>query len=68
VPFFVVACDYTLLGDELYAAGAYLSQDAVQMASIAGQDVGKYLAMILLLVGLILSAAGSDWLVNILKL
>jgi len=68
VPFFVVACDYTLLGDELYAAGAYLSQDAVQMASIAGQDVGKYLAMILLLAGLILSVAGSNWLVNILKL
>jgi len=68
IPFFVAVCDYTLLGDELYAAGAYLSQDAVQMASIAGQDVGKYLAMILLLVGLILSAMGSDWLVNILKL
>jgi hypothetical protein len=38
------------------------------MASIAGQDVGKYLAMILLLAGLILSVAGSNWLVNILKL
>ena len=25
LPFFVVACDYTLIGEELYAASAYLS-------------------------------------------
>ena len=27
LPFFVVACDYTLIGEELYAASAYLSGD-----------------------------------------
>jgi len=67
-PFFVAACDYALLGDEIYAAGAYLSEDPIQMASIAGQDIGKYYAIILLLLGAILSAMGSDWLVNILKM
>ncbi|NIN63707.1 MAG: hypothetical protein GTO63_03130, partial [Anaerolineae bacterium] len=62
IPFFVAVCDYTLLGDELYAAGAYLSGDPTQIASIAGQDVGKYWAIILLLLGMVLSAMGNNWL------
>lgn len=66
-PFFVAVCDYTLLGDELFAAGAYLSGEPVQIASIAGQDVGKYWAIILLAIGMILSAMGSTWLINLLK-
>lgn len=66
-PFFVAACDYCLLGDEIYAAGAYLSGDQMQRASIAGQDVGKYWAILLLIIGAVLSLVGSDWLVNILK-
>jgi hypothetical protein len=68
IPFFVAVCDYTLLGDELYAAGAYLSGDSTQIASIAGQDIGKYWAIVLLLVGLILSAIGNKWLVDMLKM
>ncbi len=67
-PFFVAACDYCLLGDEIYAAGAYLSGDSMQVASIAGQDVGKYWAILLLLIGAVLSAIGSSWLINILKM
>jgi len=66
-PFFVAACDYCLLGDEIYAAGAYLSGDPMQRASIAGQDVGKYWAILLLVIGAILSLIGSNWLVDILK-
>ena len=27
IPFFVAACDYTLIGEELYASSAYLSQE-----------------------------------------
>ena len=39
----------------------------MQRASIAGQDVGKYWAILLLIIGAVLSLVGSDWLVNILK-
>jgi hypothetical protein len=45
LPFFVAACDYTLIGEELFAASAYLSGDQQQIASLRGQDVGKLLAM-----------------------
>ena len=60
IPFFVAACDYTLLGDELFAAGAYLSEDPVGLGSIVGQDVGKAIAVVLIAL-VLASTAGSDF-------
>ncbi len=51
LPFFVAACDYTLIGEELFAASAYLSRDPLQVGSLRGQDVGKALVMVALLAG-----------------
>jgi len=45
LPFFVAACDYTLIGEELFAASAYLSGEPRQLGSLKGQDVGKVMAM-----------------------
>jgi len=53
IPFFVVACDYTLMGEELYAASAYLSQEPQQLGTLKAQDWGKVAAVILMLAGLI---------------
>jgi len=50
LPFFVTACDYTLLGEELYAASAYLSREPLLMGAIKGQDYGKAIIVILLIV------------------
>jgi len=41
LPFFVTTCDYTLIGEELYAASAYLSREPVQLGTLRGQDIGK---------------------------
>jgi hypothetical protein len=54
LPFFVASCDYTLLGEELFAASAYLSGEPQQLGSLQGQDLGKALAVTLLLVGCLL--------------
>lgn len=54
LPFFVAACDYTLIGEELFAASAYLSRDPQQLGSLKGQDFGKALFVILLLAGVLL--------------
>ncbi|MDP8229082.1 MAG: fibronectin type III domain-containing protein, partial [Candidatus Electryoneaceae bacterium] len=51
LPFFVAACDYTLIGEELFAASAYLSKDQRMIASLRGQDIGKAMAMVSMLVG-----------------
>lgn len=48
LPFFVAACDYTLIGEELFAASAYLSGDPLQVGSLRGQDVGKAIVMVVL--------------------
>lgn len=54
LPFFVAACDYTLIGEELFAASAYLSKDPLQVGSLRGQDVGKAIVMVCILLGAIL--------------
>ena len=55
LPFFVAACDYTLIGEELFATSAYLSQDPRLLGSLRGQDFGKAFAMIFILVGSVLT-------------
>lgn len=52
-PFFVAACDYVIIGDEFYAASAYLSREPVAVGSLAGQDFGKLLFAAFVLLGCI---------------
>lgn len=62
LPFFVAACDYTLIGEEFFAAGAYLSRSPVELGSLKGQDVGKFIVAIMIIVGSLATtlAAASD--------
>jgi hypothetical protein len=54
LPFFVAACDYTLMGEELYAASAYLSREPVLTGGLKGQDFVKMLIVILVIIGVVL--------------
>lgn len=54
LPFFVAACDYTLIGEELFAASAYLSNEPILLGTIKGQDAGKAFIMAALLIGCLL--------------
>lgn len=54
LPFFITACDYTLMGEELYAATAYLGRDPLFLGSLKGQDWAKGVIMAFLVVGTIL--------------
>lgn len=65
LPFFVAACDFTLIGEELFAASAYLSGEPKQMGSLKGQDVGKALAMVTILLGVIATTFAQAWSINI---
>jgi hypothetical protein len=59
LPFFVAACDYTLIGEEFFAASAYLSREPLQMGSLMGQDMGKAMVMVLVVIGVICTTAGA---------
>lgn len=66
IPFFAIICDYLLIGEEIYAAGAYLSKDPVQSGTIRGQDYGKAAALVLIILGVLLTAVGSSFIVDLL--
>jgi len=58
LPFFVTTCDYTLIGEELYAASAYLSREPVQLGTLRGQDLGKGFILVVLALGTLLATVG----------
>jgi hypothetical protein len=58
----VVACDYTLIGEELYAASAYLSGDAKLVGSLKGGDLLKIAAIAAIVIGCALETAHIHWL------
>jgi hypothetical protein len=59
IPFFVAACDYTLIGEELFAASAYLSKNPREVGSLKGQDMVKVVIIITIILGTILATLGN---------
>ena len=66
LPFFVTTCDYTLMGEELYAASAYLSREPRMLGSLKGQDIGKAFLIAALLFGSLLATAGMPFITHAL--
>ena len=66
LPFFVVACDYTLIGEELFAASAYLSGEPKLVGSLKGADLMKLVILVVVLAGCLLETLGyhglTQWL------
>lgn len=67
LPFFIAACDYTLIGEELYAATAYLSKDPMFLGSLRGQDWGKVVIFAAIVLGVILELSGVNWITSFLQ-
>jgi len=57
LPFFIAACDYTLIGEELYAAASYLSHEPVQLGTLKAQDIVKLILLIAIVVGTVIATA-----------
>ncbi len=75
LPFFITTCDYTLIGEELYAASAYLGREPKQLGSIKGQDACKGIIMAVITLAVLLSVtdliAGTEtlaWLKNVITM
>ncbi len=58
LPFFVVACDYTLIGEEIFAASAYLSGEPRLVGGLKGADMLKLALIALVLAGCALETFG----------
>jgi hypothetical protein len=58
LPFFVVACDYALVGEEFFAATAYLSREPSLVGTLKATDLIKTIIMATILIGMLLEQAG----------
>lgn len=67
IPFFVAATDYTLIGEELYAASAYLGREPLLLGSLKAQDWGKALVMISLILGGLAASLYLDFFVKLFE-
>ena len=55
IPFFIATCDYVVIGDEYYAASAYLTREPTLTGSLVGQDIVKAALIALVVVGVALT-------------
>lgn len=67
LPFFVAATDYTLIGEELYAASAYLGREPLLLGALKAQDWAKGILLICLVLGAIFTSLHLDFFANLLK-
>ena len=64
IPFFITTCDYTLIGEELYAASAYLAREPLMLGTLKAQDYTKFLILLFIIAGSVLSTLHLTFLIN----
>ncbi len=69
VPFFVAACDYTMIGEELYAGAAYISKDPVITGTVVAQDLMRLVLYAIILLGGVIDVVSpkANFIRNMLK-
>ncbi len=60
VPYCVAMCDYSLISEEVMAAGAYISKEPSQLGTILGSDILRYVIVALAILIAITGAMGND--------
>lgn len=55
VAFFIASCDYTLIGEELFAASSYLTRKPLEITSIYTQDKVKLFIFFIIIIGSIIA-------------
>jgi hypothetical protein len=63
---FFITMNYTAIGAEMYALAAAMSGDPTAIAGITSEDVLKWISNLLIIVGAIFTAAGSNLISNLL--
>jgi len=68
IPFFITTCDYTLIGEELYAASAYLNREPMMLGTLKAQDYYKFLILLCIITGSVLSSLQVTGFIDIFPL
>ncbi len=67
LPFFVAATDYTLIGEELYAASAYLGREPLLLGALKAQDWAKVILLVCLILGVVFASFHLGFFANLFK-
>jgi hypothetical protein len=59
LPFFVAACDYTMIGEEIYAASCYLRPEPIMLGTLKGEDFIRFWLIVLVTATVLLGTAGA---------
>jgi uncharacterized protein DUF6754 len=57
LPFFIAACDYAVIGEELYAVSAYLTREPTLLATLKAADLMKVVIILIVVIGALLATA-----------
>lgn len=68
IPFFITTCDYTLIGEEFYAASAYLSRNHDMVSMLKAQDYFKLFIILGIVVGTLLSTLSISGFIHMFPL
>jgi hypothetical protein len=66
IPWMAAMNDYCLICDELFAAGAYVTEDPEMAGTFASEDLFKFISVGLMIIGAILATVGNTSLAGIL--
>ncbi len=64
IPFFITTCDYTLIGEELYAAAAYLARQPLMLGTLKAQDYFKFFILFFIILGSFSATAHFTQVIN----
>jgi hypothetical protein len=65
IPFFITTCDYTLIGEELYGASAYLAKEPLIMGTLKAVDATKFIILLCIIAGTLLSTVQLTFFINL---
>lgn len=68
MPFVAAVADYSLIGEEIFAAGAYISKDPGLLGSIFGEDIVKTISIALTIIAVIAATVGATAFLDIIKM
>jgi hypothetical protein len=67
LPFFIPTCDYTLIGEEYYAASAYLSREPILVGTLKAQDMAKLFILIAFAAGTVFVILRISWILDVIR-
>lgn len=67
IPSMLAACDYMIIGEELFAAAASVSKNPEELAGLHSQSIMKIIIMIIIIAGSVLASFGDKTLATLLS-